>query len=360
MKTLIKVLDDLVAHQSTEGNNAAKSACIEFMGVELKKHGLKPRYYERNGLPSIVATTQDTTTPKLLLQAHVDVVPGNKQLFNLTEREDQLIGRGVYDMKFAAACYLELARELSHELHNYDFGIMLTTDEEIGGDNGVGMLIEEGYRAQVCVLPDGGDNWMIQSVCNGVWAIELTARGKTAHGSKPWEGENAIDKLVAALEDIRQLFKFKEPEKCTLTVSQMSGGKAFNQVPDHAEATLDMRFVDAACYNEKRSKVEHIAHKYDLQLKTVAQVDPNITDLSHPEVSYFIETAERITGKEIKSTRSTGSSDARYFDAVNIPVILIRPDGGGAHSENEWIDRQSLFQFYDVIKSYVIDTTRIT
>jgi di/tripeptidase len=37
-----------------------------------------------------------------------------------------------------------------------------------------------------------------------------------------------------------------------------------------------------------------------------------------------------------------------------IPVILIRPRGGGQHSEKEWIDIEDLGKFYSILKEFVI------
>lgn len=360
MNNLLQQLEEIVAFRTVDGANSQKQQCIRYFQNEFEGCGLDVKYFEQEGLPSLVATTHDEKVPKVLLMAHIDVVPGTEKLFSLQDDENRLFGRGVYDMKFAAACYLQLAKELGPDIGKYNFGIMLTTDEEIGGENGVGMLLGKGYGGNVCILPDGGDNWQIESVCNGVWAVHLTAKGRAAHGSKPWDGENAIDKLVAGLDDIRHLFSYREPEKCSLTLSQISGGNAFNQVPAHAEATLDMRFIDGSCYQEKRDAVEEIVSKHKLTLKTISQVDPHETDLKHPEVAQFIKIAQAITDRPIDPTRSTGSSDARFFDAAGIPVILIRPHGGGAHSEDEWIDKDGLFEFYDVLKNYVTTAALIT
>ena len=43
---------------------------------------------------------------------------------------------------------------------------MLTGDEELGGFNGVGYLVEEGYLAEVCILPDAGEGFGDLSIKN--------------------------------------------------------------------------------------------------------------------------------------------------------------------------------------------------
>ena len=70
---------------------------------------------------------------------------------------------------------------------------MFTTDEELGGENGVGELLKHGWSAGLAVIPDGGENWQVESAAKGPLRAEIVClAGRSAHGSRPWEGENAI------------------------------------------------------------------------------------------------------------------------------------------------------------------------
>lgn len=332
---------------------------VKSIEEELAQYDLHCMSFQSEGSPSVIAFTKDTKKPKVLLQAHIDVVPGKANLFNMIERDGRLYGRGVFDMKFAAACYMQLVEDLKNELGDYDFGIMLTSDEEIGGENGVKYLLEQGYEADVCILPDAGDSWNIETSCNGVWIMRLGSSGKSAHGSRPWEGQNAIEHLLDALSDIRQLFGKCEPSKTSLTVSMIEGGAASNQVPDNASATLDMRFRNT---NEKLTRIKEvksIASKYSLIIESIGEVECIETDLNEPHVAKFVEIAGKVRGKSIGTIHSYGASDAHYFCEKGIPTILMRPDGGSAHSDEEWIDKEGLLQYYEVIKRYVIEVAKI-
>jgi succinyl-diaminopimelate desuccinylase len=75
----------------------------------------------------------------------------------------------------------------------------------------------------------------------------MLADGRTAHGSMPHLGENAVHKLaraIVALED----FAFDAAEHPllgapTLNVGTVTGGININSVPDRARAGLDVRTV---------------------------------------------------------------------------------------------------------------------
>lgn len=350
---LTSTLQKLVAFQSIHTDIDQKSFCIDYIANQLSGDNLHLTRGQSDGLPWLVVTTQDTKQPKLLLQAHIDVVPAKSEQFTLTEDLDRLFGRGAYDMKFAAACYLQLIRDLNGVLDKYDFGLMFTSDEEVGGENGVGYLLDQGFGSEICVIPDGGDNWILESECNGAWLVEIVAHGKSAHGSRPWEGENAIDKLIDCLEKVRKVFPMNDHDKNTISISRVIGGDTINQVPAEARATLDMRFIDNDAYTAKRVDIESVVQNFDLDLETIARVDNVKVDTKQPEIENFMKIAENVRGKAIEYGRSYGASDAHYFTSKGIPTILIRPEGGGAHSDQEWISKQGLAQFYQVLNTYV-------
>src|SRR5438876_614410 len=154
-RTMRDILADLIAFPTVSGNLAASHEALDYIEHSLAQHGLHIQRHSWNGYPSLVATTQHTKNPRVLLAAHLDVVPAPPELFKLTKRGGKFYGRGTCDMKFAIAAYLQLIDDLSEDLNAYDLGIMITADEEIGGKDGVKALLEKGgYRADVCVLPD--------------------------------------------------------------------------------------------------------------------------------------------------------------------------------------------------------------
>lgn len=346
-------LKTLVSYQTETGALANIEACMAYLEDSLRDCGWYVERFVSQGLPSLAATTRKGKHSRIMLAAHVDVVPAKPDQYNLTETDERLYGRGSFDMKFAAACYLQLAADLKDQIHEYDLGILFTADEEVGGADGTGYLMEQGYSAQVAVLPDGGNDWQLETGCNGVWMIRLVAQGRTAHGSRPWEGHNAILELTSTIHAIRDLFGEMEPLKSSLTVSQIQGGHAVNQVPDHAEATLDMRFVDEADYLEYRQRVEALIAEGGLTYTSLAEVDCGSTDINHPAIAAFMSTAQQVLGKPLGTCHSLGASDSHYLNKKDIPVIVIRPSGGDAHGEAEWVDKAGVQEFYEVLKTYV-------
>jgi len=332
---------------------------IKDLPVYVKRH-------KKNGFKSLIITTQKTKTPKIMLSAHLDVVKGSENVFKPVIKDGKLYGRGVFDMKYAIACYLKLLIELKAELPKLDLGIMITTDEEIGGHNGVNFLLnEEKYSSEICVLPDGGTNWELITESKGILQIKVKSKGKSAHGSKPWLGESAIDNLVDFLQALKgnktfdeNYYKRGQEHYCnTFNVGKISGGEVANQVADYAEAVLDIRFVSSENEADILRLIKKVAKKSGkIEIEKIISGYPLKTDENNSYVRKFINIAKQ-NGIDIKPTFTHGSSDARFFSENKIPVIVLRPNGGGHHSEEEWIDLESLGSFYKVLKMFVVSVS---
>jgi succinyl-diaminopimelate desuccinylase len=355
---LIEIFERLVAYQTVVGDKHAAFDCLQYVQRNLTVSGLEPTRYSSNGYESLVATTKNTKHTKLFLQAHLDVVPGEHSLFSLKRQGPNLIGRGAYDMKYAAACFLLLVEELGDNLPELDFGVMFTTDEENDGTNGVKYLLDQGYSCDIAFIPDGGDNWRLETSAKGGWAIQASASGKTAHGSRPWEGENAIDKLMRFICQAQALVPVQEHTGTTMTLSQISGGETHNQIPDKASATFDIRFMQPADGDKIKQQLSSLADSMNIMISEISYIAPIELDLTLPAVAEWGKTVSGVRGNYSNGyALSFGASDARYFAEKNIPAIVTRPDGGGHHSSDEWINEAGLYEFYECIKQYVLAMT---
>src|SRR3989338_1098990 len=360
------ILQQLISFKTVSKDKEEGKRAIELIKKELSNLSLFINEYDSNGFASIVFSTKPTKNPKVILQGHLDVVPGSEKVFIPKIREGRLYGRGAFDMKFAIASYIKLLKDLGKDnLKNYDIAVMITTDEELGGEHGVKHVLNQGYRAKVCVLPDGGENWSFQEGAKGVYHLEVEAKGKSAHGSRPWEGKNALEDLTDFLNVLRSEF-VKEP--CgdkrhyhnTLNVGKIEGGNAANKIPDSARALIDMRFTPDTKLEDLKKLVKNTQKKYkNITVEELATGNSYRVDKNNRYLKLFIRMVKNKLGIKPEFIFSHGSSDARFFLDKNIPTILLRPTGGNIHAEEEWIDVEDLQRFYRVLKDFVTKTGRI-
>jgi succinyl-diaminopimelate desuccinylase len=362
--SLIGILTQLVSFETTAAHPDEIACALEWIEREMKKCPLTVHKSESNGVPSLVFTTQPTRKPKLLLVAHIDVVPAPAAAFTLLQGGDRLYGRGVLDMKFAAACYIQLCHELGASLAEYDFGIMLTTDEEHGGFDGTKALLDdEHFRCDFALIPDGGFNWQFEEQAKGILHIRVCSRGVSAHSSRPWEGTNPAWSLFAFLAAMNSYFEEQKRSSeyySTMNISMISGGDAMNKVPDMLEARVDIRFVPEISKDKLAEKLGSIAREYkNIELEEISSGHPHTSDISRKEPKSFSRIARELYGITTGTSKAHGGSDARFFAEHNIPTFLIAPRGGGHHTDAEWIDAQDMERFYRVLKAWVMKWTKV-
>jgi succinyl-diaminopimelate desuccinylase len=355
MQTQIEAtLAKLISIPSVTNDTLACREILDFVRSEIIPLGL---FIEESGdvaNPWFYATTRQTKTPEILLAAHLDVVPASPELYVMQKRDGKLYGRGVYDMKVAAACYIEFLKSHANELRQLDLGVLFTTDEEGSGQSTADAL-ETGLRPKVVFLPDGGDNWSVEKRAKGLHGVELIARGKTAHGSRPWEGENALHNLLDALHILRSKYPSVNPSSSTLAVNKLHAGEAANQVAGYASAQLDFRSFSKEDLSNYKLLVAELAKTHNLEVKTFISGDPLLFDATAPSVQGFLRALRRHTGNdEVQYCESYGASDGRYFAKYNVPCIIIEPFGGGRHAASEWLKADDLSRYYQLIEQWLV------
>ncbi len=225
------------------------AARLEAAGLEVTSHELAP------GRTSLVARTRTRgERPALCLTGHLDTVPlgradWSRDAFAAEIDGDRLYGRGTSDMKGGTAAIVVAAERVA-ALGEGAAGLelVLCAGEETGCEGALALAQASGALGQAGALlvAEPTTNHPCVAHKGVVWA-DAVARGKTAHGSMPHLGENAIYKLaraVARLED----FELEADEhpllgRPTVSLGTMAGGLNINSVPDYATAGIDVRTV---------------------------------------------------------------------------------------------------------------------
>lgn len=353
------ILRDLVAMPTVTGNNEVNHEALNYVERFLSERGMHVKRHEWNGVESLVATTHRTKTPTVFLAGHMDVVTAPDRLFELTEQDGKYFGRGVMDMKSAIAAYLGVVRDLNGHLADYDFGIMITTDEEIGGFDGAKRLAAAGYGAKVMVLPDGGNNWNMERFAKGIWFLTIEAHGRSAHGSRPWEGDNAVEKLLAALQEIRALFPHEQhAEGNTVNIGIVQGGELINLIPSSATASIDFRFASLQEMRAMQRKIKKILDAHKLTYTTEVDAEPVDNDVKNPLVQTYAAIAGEITGKPVDWIVSMAGHDGRWFVKGGTALAVGYPTGGNHHGHEEWISKESLSQMEQLFSTFLEQTAK--
>ncbi|NPA79778.1 MAG: M20/M25/M40 family metallo-hydrolase [Thermotogae bacterium] len=360
MDSLRSLLKTLIQFESVAERTDQLIAIINYAEKYLEHPNLRIDRFLRNEKPSLVASFKKSNRDrhfKVIFAGHLDVVPADMEQFIAREEDGKIYGRGALDMKGPCAVMMKLFKDLAEEGSEYDIALMLTTDEEIGSQNGVRYLLEEeGYSSDFAVIPDSGENFHIITDEKGALHFAVEFSGKPAHGSMPWLGESAIEKAIAFYGEARAslLYDSDDPEHWhnTLTLGRFVGGNKVNQVPPNARIELDFRFVPPYTLEEAKSVVRYLAKKYGAKVEFLSDGEPFSTDLEHPISKAFIESVREVLG-EVRFGKTHGATDGRFFAKKGIPVMMIYPEGGDIHGSNEWVSIPSLEKLYRIFRTFV-------
>jgi len=177
----------------------------------------------------------------VILLAHMDVVGVERASWSCDPfageiRDGYIYGRGAIDDKGMLAANLMTMLLLQRELKrtgaplSRDIVFVATSDEEAGGEWGMGWLIEhhadlldaefalnEGGRTRII---EGGQTYLaVQAAEKISHVVTITAHGSAGHAAIPLE-DNAIFRLARALE---QLSRYSEPVLLTSITRQFFG-----------------------------------------------------------------------------------------------------------------------------------------
>jgi acetylornithine deacetylase len=230
MSDVIELLRELVAIPSVSGGEEiVRDHLVNWLGAR----GVAAEAHGRNVIATVEGTAPRADDARgLLLCTHTDVVPvGNG--WTRDPWDAALEDGRVFGAMAVTAATIDPS-QLSGRLV-----LALVCDEETGGE-GIEACAADlpAYTAAVVGEPTGLD------VCpgqRGLLRARITARGKSCHASRPWEGSNA---LTVAARDVLAVQALQLPGKdpllgsATLECTVISGGERHNVIP--AECTIEL------------------------------------------------------------------------------------------------------------------------
>ncbi len=311
--------------------------------------------FENNGVKSalIYNTNKRPNRFKIILNGHLDVIPGKESQFKPHITRDRLYGVGAMDMKSSVACLVYVFRTVANKV-GYPLALQLVTDEENGGYDGTKFQIGRGVRADF-VIAGETTNFNIVNRAKGTLWVKISTKGKTAHGAYPWRGKNAIwemDKFLILLKD-----KYPIPkEKRWITTVNLStiqtNNRTFNKIPDYCEIWLDIRYIP----EDKQIIVDYVKQLLPkgFILTVIENGYPLFVEKGNSYIQKLRKTVNNRTNKKVLFYGAQGTSDARHFTEVGCDAIEFGPIGGGIGSDNEWVDIPSLEKYTLILNDFLL------
>jgi succinyl-diaminopimelate desuccinylase len=352
MEQIIPLTKDLIRFKSMHSNPMEIRRCVTFIENFLKTNEIEYRLLDHPKVPSIIVAPPSDFVP-VLLMSHIDVVDSPDERFVPVEKNQRLYGRGSLDDKYAVALSLVLLKKHLKRLRNQGkrpddlpFGILITSDEEIGGFNGAKKALQK-IKTDFCIVLDGGNVEKIVVKEKGLLRLKLISKGKAANDPRPWWGENALEKLMDDYIKIRTYFVRSAPEHWhrAVNISRIEAGKRFHRVPKYAEAVLDIRYTG-------NDNMEAFIAKMQKELHSTVVVE-NISPIFDEDPSSYLDLLLG-TSKNTAVGFEDGSNDARFLSEYGIKGIIWGADGDQSqHSETEHVNIESVYTLYRILNAFI-------
>jgi succinyl-diaminopimelate desuccinylase len=320
------------------------------------KAELRPLAEKRANL--VISVPEERNGPLLLLCGHLDTVPPGQQRWEHEPLSGDLVdgvvhGRGAVDMKAGLVAMLAAMRALVENRPRLGGRVRLVglVGEEVDCAGAKAFLAAGGMRDVKWMVVGEPTNLDVVTAHRGALWLELTAHGRTAHGSMPHLGINAIDHLYALLRGLRELRFDYTPHPMlaapTVNVGTIQGGIKTNVVPDWCQATIDVRTLPGQRHDQIVDAVLSIASEIEeetpglkLEVRVAQDVPAVETALDDPLVKATRAAVSTVLGREPGVRGATYFSDASILTPpTQVPTVILGPgDDRLAHQPNERVE----------------------
>jgi succinyl-diaminopimelate desuccinylase len=380
---------------------AEYEACARFIGRDLERRGFSVEYIAAEGLPehtarfprvNVVGSRRGGPGPVVHLNGHFDVVPPGDgwtmDPFGGVVRDGRIYGRGVCDMKAGIAAALFAAEAIERAGVDLPGTIEIsgTVDEESGGFAGVAYLAEGGRiaegRTDFVIIPEPLN---VDRICvghRGVYWFEVTARGRTGHGSMPFLGVSAIDGMSRLLQLVRDDLLPALAARTTavpvvppaarhptINVNGIDGGQPVDgiQTPcvaDLCRAVFDRRFLIEEGFDAAKSEIEQLVRRAALasgvrfDLRDLMIVHPTRTPPDSPVITALDRSMRSVLGKPAELVASPGTYDHKHVARLaHVPHCVAYGPGilDLAHQPDEWCAIDDLVNATKIIALATLD-----
>ncbi|MBK8987276.1 MAG: ArgE/DapE family deacylase [Chloroflexi bacterium] len=300
----------------------------------------------------------------LLLNAHMDTVGvgGMADPFGAVVRDGRLYGRGAQDMKGSLAAMMAAVRALADSGVPLGGDVLLTAvaDEEyasIGTDDLIRRL-----TADAAIVTEPTDMRLCRAHRGFIW-FDVATTGRAAHGSRYQEGIDAnmhMGRFLAELEKLSQELIQRPPHPLagppSLHASLLHGGSEISVYAAHCRLKIERRTMPGETVAQATAELQAIIDR-------LAAADPTFQASVHPffdRDAFAVAANTPIVGALEKAmtavlpappthTGATFWTDAAILAAAGIDTAVIGPIGAGLHSDDEWVEVQSVLDFAQIL-----------
>lgn len=296
----------------------------------------------------------------LVVSAHLDTVFPLDTDLTVTREADRIFGPGIGDNSLGVASLfglLWLLREGDHFLPGDIWLVANVGEEGLGDLRGMQAVVDRfGKDVLAYLVLEGLSLGYIQHRALGVRRYRISAISEGGHSWTDYGRPSSIHALAGLVTEITSMQLPLEP-RTTLNVGRIGGGTSVNVIAAKAWMELDLRSEDPNTLTKLARDVERLVKMHPqegvtFETEIIGQRPAGALEINHPLISLANECLQE---QDIQPLMTIGSTDANIPLSRNIPSLVLGvTTGGGAHTNEEFIDLDPITRGMEQLVQYVI------
>ena len=364
----LKLLETLVNIDSGTGDKVGGQKASELVAAELRALGMSVELLpaELATLPdNVVATLKGSGKGRILMIAHTDTVfgPGTVAKRPFRIEGNRAYGPGVIDEKGGVVEGITALRLLK-TLKQTDFAsitFLIETSEERGSPGTRALIDRLLADADVELNLEPGDVPDVLTVWRkGSNVFRIDVKGRPSHaGVAPQMGRNAAVELIHQIDLASTL-----PNKgdgLTSNLTLMSAGSRNNIIPEDASATFSVRVRESRQAEEtealfRRNGSNTIVPDTKVTVTREVAFPPLPVNPATDALAAMAKKIYARIGGVTLGGGNGGASESALAYAKGVPALDgLGPVGAGSHTEDEFLDLQTLTPRLYLLTSLLIE-----
>ena len=340
---MVDLTRDLIAVPTENPPGAHYRDALDLLTTRLEALGFDDTRIEGDCLVSFVGRGART----MYFSGHYDVVPAQRRdQFTPRLHGKTIVGRGSSDMKSGLAAMTYAARALREldMLGDGRIGLVFVPDEETAGPRGSRDLLARGVLGidgigMLTPEPTGGIVW---NANRGAITLRITARGKTAHVGRQYEGVNAFQGMLAVAQALLELKHEVEAHTTDFHIApdvarrsilllggRTEGGTNFNVVPDECWFTVDRRLNPEEDLEVEKQRlfdvIDRAGGPATIEVEVIQEGRASGSDERGPVGRALAESIVDVTGRPARFEMCPGLLEIRFYAERGVPAFAYGP-----------------------------------